>query len=240
MRKRVTILVLVLVSLALVVVLVRPPDDGPVYRGQTLYHWLDIETKTNTDLVKVEQAEEAYKAVMQIGTNALPWLVAQIRNAPGHWRYKVGGKISNLPYPVNVTLSRMMPGNETEYREGLAIEGFSLLGTNAVPALPELCKIMNETNSFAPSRAATIALGHLGREALPPIIAVLTNAGHPQRRIAAGLIGSTMWYLETNAISAVPALTQCANDPDPRVAQEARSSLKAISGGEGDRTTEIH
>lgn len=231
MRKRGILLVVLLFGvLGILILCIGPRNDGPSYKGQSLYHWLDIEIKSNTDLVTFAQAEEAYEAVTQIGTNALPWLVSCVRHTPGPSRHKFIDLVHKLPSALNQNhwLCNHLPGREAEYRSGLAIEGFRLLGTNALPALAELASIMNSGGTSAPASYSLISISHMGQPALPTIIAVITNTNHPQRGMAVAVIGSTMWYLGTNAVSAVPALLQCANDQDPKIAKDARFALSFI------------
>jgi hypothetical protein len=235
MRKLgIVLLVLGLTAIALIIAILSTHSDGPMHNGQSLYQWLSTEIKSNTALVTPAQADEAYHAVIQIGTNALPWLVSSVQHTPGTGpdHNALVNFIHNLPSGLNPNhfLCRHLPGREADYRSGLAIEGFRLLGTNALPALPDLTSIMNTGGTSAPARYALFAISHMGQPALPTIVAVITNTNHPQRAMAVAVVGSTMWYLGTNAAGAVPALTQCLNDPDPKIANYARSALSFIAG----------
>src|ERR1043166_1716114 len=231
MRKAIAIAIPLALGLIGSYILLIAPYDGPHYKGHTLYHWLSIEIKTNTDLVTPAQADEAFKAAMEIGTNGIPWLVSCVRNTSASSRHKLIGLVHKLPPLLNPGhfICNHLPGKESEYRSSLAIEGFRLLGTNAAPALPDLCAIMNATNSIAACDAATIAIAHLGRYGLPPLIAGLDNTNHHQRRMAAGVIGSIMWALGTNVAPAIPSLTRCTRDPDRRLAVEAESALDLLT-----------
>jgi hypothetical protein len=178
------------------------------------------------------QADEAFKAVTQIGTNGLPWLVSCVRHTPGPAGHQFKNLAHKLPPFLNPNhwLCRHAPGEDADYRSSLAVEGFRLLGTNALPALPELTSIMNTGGTSAPARYALFSISNMGQPALPTVVAVITNTNHPQRGMAVTVMGSTMWYLGTNASCAIPALTECLSDPNPKIASDARFALRSIVG----------
>jgi HEAT repeat protein len=98
-----------------------------------------------------------------------------------------------------------------EFRAGRAFSAFEILGEVAAPAIPDLVRVANQGNSGS-SPAATAALGHLGKDALPPLLALSTNSAFPFRNEAMMSVGR-MHYLGTNAHPAVVLLIQSLSDP---------------------------
>ena len=64
-----------------------------------------------------------------------------------------------------------------EFRAARARWGFEILGAAALPAIPDLLRVENQGNP-ASSPAATQALAYLGKDALPPLVALITNTNN--------------------------------------------------------------
>jgi hypothetical protein len=127
----------------------------PVYNGKALSEWL-VTLQTNSS-----DAE----AIRQIGTNGLPTLLDII--GIEQWnRKKVLGKLKSRDFREAAGNKKVSP----EVFRGLAVDGFSILGTNAEPAIPQLTKLLYK-NSECRLEVAN-ALTQIG----PKGFAVLTNA----------------------------------------------------------------
>ena len=225
MRRRWILLILATCIAGTLVFLVkRPRGEGPVYNDHSLYHWLDIAIKTNTPLAAPEDVVVAYRAVIHIVTNGIPWLLMQLKRSPNPWEYKLGERISNLGSPWNVRISNLVLG-DASYVSGLAVFGFEILGTNALFAIPELSRIANNTRSPGASQAASIALSHVGNDAIPILLSMMTNRNHPQRGLAARLVVDVTPRPDDTTLAAIRRL---ASDPDPSVAQSARQALSYL------------
>src|SRR5208337_459477 len=88
--------------------------------------------------------------------------------------------------------------------------GFEILGTNASAAIPELSRAANDGGPKYEGWNATLALRFLGRDALPPLLTVLTNRILVDgRRCNAAVCIGTMRGLGTDVSSAVPILINC-------------------------------
>jgi HEAT repeat protein len=78
------------------------------------------------------------------------------------------------------------------------------LGPDAKQAIPELNRLLNAENFSESMNRAVAILPYLGKDAMPPLIAVLTNQEHGLRYQVAG----TMAVMGTNARPAVPLLVE--------------------------------
>ncbi len=121
----------------------------PSFQGRKLLDWL-----ADVDYVRpVEVRVRAYEAVRQMGTNVIPYLLADLGD----------GNFSQLRYGRNDTRS-------PDERLGQATWAFDALGSAAKSAIPELEKLLAVSPGYVPS-----ALAGIGRDALPELMQALTN-----------------------------------------------------------------
>jgi hypothetical protein len=167
MQQRGKILVLAIVGLllAFTTVLVgthpqRRPNQ-PVYKGLILAQWLDIVVRHRINGyapatisqrrqlprdATPDQVHEAEDVVRALGTNALPSLLTWISYEPSSLRRGYRGVLDLLPLPDHTRAFLWgLPSTRHDLLAEFAIQGFRLLDTNAVPALPELSKMANDT-----------------------------------------------------------------------------------------------
>jgi hypothetical protein len=195
----------------------------PSYQGKSLSEWLRAYTPTGA--VAPEASQRAAEAVRHIGTNGLPFLVSWLEDYqnPSPLRARLLSYV-RMPHP---------PGGDTlfetiakpELRVGLALRGFVILNEAAAPAIPELVLVANQGNP-ATSPLATSALSHLGKDALPPLLALMTNSSWLLRKeatMSAMRSVVQMQDLDTNTNAGVAVLIQylC----DPRLAPSAAEVL---------------
>lgn len=159
----------------------------------------DPPTTTASQQFQPESPEpQKYRAIRALGTNALPtflnWLVAK----PSVWDRRRAWVAGRLPRAWG---ERIYPGTSglppSARLRIAALEGFEILGTNAVPALPVLSNILFNVDSDLPVAWSIAQTG-------PPGIALLAEAvssGTPAIRDRAALVLG----LEA-ASSAIPAL----------------------------------
>lgn len=117
----------VLVSLALYCCRSKEPS----YHGKTLTEWLRNREVELTDNIGHDESAKAIKA---IGTNALPTLLRMAAASDGALK-RLLIRLAN-----GQTIVRVHAQTATEQRD-LADMGFAVLGTNALPAVPELIEL---------------------------------------------------------------------------------------------------
>jgi HEAT repeat protein len=121
----------------------------------------------------------------------------------------------HLPGPAEHWVSTLILGEED--RLMAADYGFSLLGAQAAPAVPELIRLSSEETRVV----AHMILLDIGQAAIPDLTAALTNRANPYRvRVCAaeelGSVGVDS--------SVATVLASCLQD-EPQVAEEAAASL---------------
>jgi hypothetical protein len=206
-RRRLLVLLTVWLVVGLAALVWHGPSE-PRYQGTSLSQWLRLYRPFDRGASAHSQEADA---VRHIGTNALPFLVS--------WMEDVGSLPPWKERLLRYAWNRHLPGNEIlletlakhELLAERAASGFEILGEAAAPAIPELVRVANHGNS-ASSRAATIALAHLGKDALVPLLTLIVNSASPVRDEAMWSV-ARMHYLGTNAHPAVVLLIQYLNDP---------------------------
>jgi hypothetical protein len=160
------------------------PVAEPEYNGRALSEWLVALTKgpsheeiyaelgatPSSDTEAVERAgrkiqERNREAIRQIGTNGLPTLLDIVGIGENN-RKQVLTKIKSKEIREGFRRTDMT----LETLRDMAVDGFSVLGTNAEPAIPQLTKLLYEDPECR--LEAAYALAQIG----PKGFAVLTNA----------------------------------------------------------------
>ena len=189
--------------------------SDPVYKGRPLPVWLrELEPSEPT-------APEARKAIRAIGPAALPYLISELGfkySAPRRFVFNYvrvhlldicrSGPFSTWFYPGDAG---------RHWRAMLAIEE---LGTNAVPAIPQIAKLLGDPRT---AFSAARALGSTGPDAVPILTALLNDpkAQTEARRGAAEGAGS----LGDSGGALVPTLIRCLHDQDEALHVLAARSL---------------
>jgi hypothetical protein len=149
------------------------------------------------------QHKEAEDAIRSIGTNAIPHLVRWIDYKTPAWKVKLYGMANPVLKRLN---SDWVLHDELANIHGSGHIGFAILGQEGAPAIPALSEMMKQGNLLAAA-----SLGYIGRDALPVIMAGLTNKD-PEVRANSLLYGIA--ELGTNARPAVPLLIGRLKDAD--------------------------
>lgn len=170
---------------------VQPPE--PSYKGKTLSEWMT--PKGPWDQMAFEEA------IRQIGTNAMPCLLHWIQYQEPEWKKALRS------WTVN---SR--DKSREAYLAHTTQRVFEALGPDAKAYIPELTRLMNDTNTPASTSWWAIwGISYMGPEALPPLMNALTNPPGRLRNMAAIVIP----HLGTNALPAIPLLVSClTNSPE--------------------------
>ncbi len=203
--------------LAVLVLMIIGGDREPEYDGKTLSEWLWEHSRG-------QHTAEAEKAVNQIGTRALPWLVSWTGYEYPAWKIELDRRIFKMPEPLRGVARRLVRRNRG--LQLLGLEGFRILRSRASPAVPELARLMTNWTRVVASAGAAAGLASIGEAGLPPLVDALTNAATPSpwRCRTAMLIG----FMGTNASAAVPVLVRCMKDREEAVAEGAADALGAL------------
>ena len=183
--------------------LLWPHQREPRYEGRSLSEWLEA--------YRQGESQQSPEAVRHIGTNALPSLVTWVQEAQDipPWRQRLFSLANhwNFGDPLLELIAR------PQFRPARAIRGFEILGETARGAVPDLARVASEGKRPS-SEAAFEALTCLGKDALPPILSMITNTAFPfgLRHRAVSSLGQ-MGYLGTNAHPAVVLLIRCLDEP---------------------------
>jgi hypothetical protein len=120
--------------------LTTPPQ--PSYQGRSLSQWV----LGHTDLSFTQPMREAEADALQhMGTNVLPYLVEWAVQAP-KWRQPLD-RLCRTFHPLTNNNLVASAYSSARRKQSLAKVAFSLLGTNAAPALPELARIAASTRN---------------------------------------------------------------------------------------------
>lgn len=220
-------------------------DREPAYQGKTLSAWLH-----ELDLLYYDgpDTEEAYAAVQQIGTNAIPHLLRKLQTKEYPWE----GWQQWLPHRGFSWLR--LPAASGQRMDALA--GFRALGQQALPAIPQLLTLCAKTNhdsswTFAALNAIGDAkvlpnlmgwltnstpaqqcysieslgnLGHRAQPAIPDLLPFLEHANFWDRYLATRALGQ----IAARADLVVPALEKRLADTNNSVVMAAADALAAF------------
>lgn len=197
--------------LAVLIAVLWPGEKEPEYQGKKLRDWLwTYMNHTKTD----PAAQEATNAIHHIGTNALPFLVRWTDYKPSPWRQKWATIVMGipLPFPRSYVVAHIL--GQGEFLITISTAGFRILREEAAPAVPALTRLLNDWNAEKRTDCASMALILVGKDGLPPLVAVVTNKAVPvpNRRWTAELMTSPFANFGTNALWAVPILLPCLKD----------------------------
>jgi len=176
------------------------PDD-PLFEGKSLDEWLKLHDAEGAF------SKEAKRALQQMGTNAIPALLARLEyTAP--------------PFGLRTS--------ESNQKNTDAICAFIALGDAAKPALVSLQTLMNGTNQTVALYAMMSACG-TGSNAMPFLIRGLTNQFANVRSEAVNDLTSDLGnkFPEQRKL-AVPLLVKLMSDPDRDISAGASNALKEI------------
>src|SRR6266702_4809919 len=168
-KKRGILLAVLFVALAagLVWMLSRPTE--PAYQGKPLSAWLN---GVSADGAPLDSNDPAYAAFRQMGTNAIPALLKIIET-------------DDTPFHrLILELNRMQsvvrfPIRETWRQREKASWALYAMGANARPAFPALTNLLLHDST---AMYGALPLAGMGSEALPPLLAALTNQNAKIRR----------------------------------------------------------
>ena len=163
--RRILLIVAGCATVAAVTILVWPGEREPEYQGRKLSEWI----KSHPPF---EGGEEAMVAISQMGTNALPFLVAWVREA----KPTADSKLDNLVYGTSRKLAVGRAWfrfrNKKSFRAMDAAIALGGLGRAGEPAIPGLMDTARGTNGAA-AEIACRALEWNGTDAAISALRVL-------------------------------------------------------------------
>ena len=179
-------------------------DREPRYEGKLLSEWLKIYAAA-TDNVHREVAADA---IRHMGTDAIPYLMEDVRSDVPRWMVSVSPMVNRMPKRVRTWWRGFMQRQDRTSEGAL---GLTILGPICHAAvIPELVAGLSGGQvDSGPARA----LQAIGRPAVPYLIAILTNGTSTiaHRRGALWQIH----FLGKDASDATGALIDCAtNEPE--------------------------
>ncbi len=215
----------------------------PRYQGRSLTDWL-VQAQQNNN--KPAEFEAARKAVLSIGTNAIPYLLkwteypkpgvaSRIRELlQAARRYPVGRQCVPEWLTLDMKFERFM----------VAPLGFSILGRTAASAVPELSGKLHSAPDWLTAKLCLDDLQAIDPQGIPRLCAVITNpppkgwsipppAMPPPPGFSLRVVAiSYLFRMGTNAAPALPALVQAINDNELDVAEHAVLALGLTGSGQ--------
>ena len=172
-KARVTIFVFVVILLITVVALFFLRTSEPSYAGVSLGVWCEKIHDSH------KNQAEAIKAVHNIGSNAVPWLLHEMRSS----ERTLGSRANALLARQSIVKWRFEKPSTSWSR---AMCGFVALGGEGRKAIPELESMVTEENPRC--LMATMSLAGIGHEAVPLLCRHLTNDSmHVASAVAASI-----------------------------------------------------
>jgi hypothetical protein len=195
-------------------------DPQPRYRGRPLSEWLHDAFSASRSPDNIDPRH----AVREIGTNAIPWLVSWISYERGSWQRTARAVLS--PSISKSSLGEFISEETAEERSVLAVIGFTFLGTNSAPAIPQLAAMMQDPARPQTARRCIQALGQIGGPALPVLAQALADTNSPYR---VEIVDSVPHLREPRLFR--PLLEQALADPDQSVRSASSNVLQQIGPG---------
>ena len=187
----------------------------PRYQGKKLSLWLQ-QMQSAPD-IESPAWQESVRAVRQIGTNALPRLLAPLQATDPKWKTEMVDWVRQV---LNKDLSHRLIGHDRQ-RSLLALQ---VLGPVARPLIPELAAMITNVNPDI-ADSAFLALSRMGvSECVPPLVLTLTNGSAILRPASVVSLGS----MRGTAADAVPALVTALEDKNESLRAEAARALGMV------------
>lgn len=221
-KRKLIITGIILLALALAAVLLVRDEQQfrrATHDGKTVKEWT-IELYQTPD---TNPTNPAVRAFLEMGSNAVPALRAVLRSGePIHERTFVQ-QARRIPLTARRYLyDKIKPGRTAEYRLG-AVRAISILGTNAIEALPEMLEAISQSNSITRWPAAQ-QIHTLGPGSIAALTSLVTNDDVNTRHAAVFALGEA----RTDALPATFQLICATMDTNISVRGSAFYSLSRI------------
>lgn len=193
----------------------------PSYQGKGLAQWMEeFEVRVRENNGTFRDNDPSLEAVRQMGPDMIPWLMSELTRKDSRIMKYLPLWIRNHPtWTFNSVAAKT--------RRDRAVRGFFALGAAAKPAIPQLLKLLDESEGEVKA-AATTALGDIGQEPGVVIPVLVRCLGDPDPRVRHSAVGAFNMYGKS-ASAAVPALLKAIKDPDRSVQMHARAVVRRIA-----------
>jgi hypothetical protein len=214
------IALILLLLLAFFAALVGP--KVPVYQGKNLYAWaadLQAAQLNYSDPERWKKIETGTTAIRAIGTNALPFVMADIRA-------RVTIKVRVVNWLASRALFLKLQPIKVEDRWIRAIRALEALGPIAKPCLPELIALTHKSSGYIEG-----ALMAVGPDALPAFTNLLANSKFPQTGNLIGAMANSVYanrIKPEEAAVTLPYLVQVFRSSDTHGGWYAAQAFGAI------------
>lgn len=211
--KRFVFLSAAAIASAGVVCFVLLSHSGPAFKNRPLSWWVEQHYSSP------ENNARAAEAIRAIGTNALPFLLAELQSSP-----------SSLLRSSKPLMIRIYPEfvqrryGKIWMRHDAAVQAFKVLGTNAMPALPQLISLLGK-NAWAHQAIAAIG------DPAVPTLANLLESGNPV--LYRGALDSLALMRTSRSDEFLTSLMEA---PDPQLRAHALRALWFGRVPNADRT----
>lgn len=156
-----SIIGLVLAAIALCIAWAVLSTHEPTYQGRRLSQWLDDYNAAGS----MAKTGEASKAIRAMGTNCLPFLLANLKHVEPPWKQKLRFTIASHHWSRFLPMAPYYPYGET------SVLALNALGSNALPICPDLLKLGLDTNTTWQGSMSLLAIG-------PPAFSTLAELCH--------------------------------------------------------------
>jgi HEAT repeat protein len=161
-------------------VIARSHRHDPVYQHKRLSKWINELESDELDSAGLKSSQ-AVRAIREIGTNAVPYLVQSLRasDSPLQTKLVQWASVQNIV---------RLPFRPLQEHQSAVLKAFYFLGADAKSAIPALNKLLNSPRT---SYTAITALFGIGNEAVPALTEVC-NHTNPSVRSYAALVLSVL------------------------------------------------
>ena len=215
MKQRLFLFVAV-IALAGLVGIVVSVSSRTTYQGRSVAAWTE-----QTEAMEPAVREAAARAFQALGTQALPDLIRMLESEDAVWRRGLWALAPKLPTQARQVLLRKIGSPQAPRRQILAARCVALLRSRGEPAIPALMRVVHGANEQARSEAS-LALGCIGKAALPALISALD---HRDLNVRINALCALNAIPPADRQDATPALIRNVIDPDVRVSSSAYQIL---------------
>jgi len=174
----------------------------PRFKGKSLSAWLaeDARRPVGPWGVSVTVIDTKLEAVRAMGTNALPFLVKWMQYESPPWRVRLTSIAPRVPKRLWFLFK-----DKRADRAALSLTCLQILGPDVSTAMPELVRLMKQTNTVVANRALQV-VDTAGKAGIPALLDVLTNR---QAYVQIHYLEGCMGRLGPDGHYAVPPLLNC-------------------------------